>query len=482
MISIRKLLGVLCLVCCSLVGNTQTVTHQISDDGYANVPLQFGFPYYGQTFTDSWMFSNGIISFQNPEQSGLAWQNLSVQPFSQQMGSAFNYSIYPLWTDLINLRGSFTTQGTQEYQRYNWIGISPYADSSRINTFSVELKPTGEIATTYSAVSVNYGFTGQTGNTILGEYTQEVASWSPISSLSNWQSFGEAVDVCSTNPLASVSCPGYAQAYLQEQCSVSPLYSTECSGYAQAYLQEQCTANPLYSTQCPGYGAAFALRMLSTQPDTVTSLPEPEQQTQSEPEQQPEAQQQQSTVSELTISTGSANSARPQGRSVVNARAVAQAAALAATQLAEAVASDSVAGSEQVLQQSVSLSAVSLQTPEATQESKLSQDLATQAETFAQLAESQEPKSQQSVKPNRTASLSGGPDPLALAVQPLGFGDYLVQQLQDVQFYTITEAYKNQRTVDNQRLLRGLTGGSDMRHQQLVDAQYNQGVLNVTKP
>lgn len=481
MISIRKLLGVLCLVCYSLLGNTQNITHQISDDGYANVPLQFGFPYYGQTFTDSWMFSNGIITFQNPEQSGLAWQNLSVQPFSQQMGSAFNYSIYPLWTDLINLRGSFTTQGTQEYQRYNWIGISPYADSSRINTFSVELKPTGEIYTNYSAVSVNYGFTGQTGNTSRGEYTQEVASPGPLNNLSNWQGFGQVVDVCGTNPLSSVTCPGYAQAYLQQQCSISELYSFECPGYAQAYLQEQCSASALYSTQCPGYGAAFALRMLAIQPETVTTITQPEQQSQAEPEQQTEAQQQ-SVVSESVAVVSSVDRSRPQTRSVVNARAVAQAAALAATQIAEAVALDSVVGSEQSVQQSVRLASINTLPTEVSQEKKLSQDLTAQAEIFAQLAESQEAKSQLNVRATRSASLSGGPDPRALATQPLGFSDYLTQQLQDAKFYIITEAYKNQRTVDNQRLLRGLTGGSDMRHQQLVDTQYNQGIQNVTKP
>jgi hypothetical protein len=33
----------------------------------------------------------------------------------------------------------------------------------------------------------------------------------------------------------------------------------------------------------------------------------------------------------------------------------------------------------------------------------------------------------------------------------------------------------NQRTVDNERVLRGLTRGSDSLHQQMVDQQYKLG-------
>jgi len=62
---------------------------------------------------------------------------------------------------------------------------------------------------------------------------------------------------CSSNPLYAVSCPGYQQAYYTQQCSINPLYDSGCPGYQQAYFNQQCNANPLYNNQCPGYAQAY---------------------------------------------------------------------------------------------------------------------------------------------------------------------------------------------------------------------------------
>jgi hypothetical protein len=67
--------------------------------------------------------------------------------------------------------------------------------------------------------------------------------------------------------------------------------------------------------------------------------------------------------------------------------------------------------------------------------------------------------------------LAGKVDIAAIASVPAGFGAYSFV-LRDSTFYEIKEVYKNQRTVDNERVLRGLTRGSDSLHQQMVDQQY----------
>ena len=41
-----------------------------------------------------------------------------------------------------------------------------------------------------------------------------------------------------------------------------------------------------------------------------------------------------------------------------------------------------------------------------------------------------------------------------------------------ITFYKSEPIYKDQRTIDNARVFRGLTGGSDARHQEMVDQQY----------
>jgi hypothetical protein len=70
--------------------------------------------------------------------------------------------------------------------------------------------------------------------------------------------------------------------------------------------------------------------------------------------------------------------------------------------------------------------------------------------------------------------LAGGVDIASMATIPAGFNSYSFV-LRDSAFYEPKEVYKNQRTVDNERVLRGLTRGSDSLHQQMVDSQYKLG-------
>jgi hypothetical protein len=76
------------------------------------------------------------------------------------------------------------------------------------------------------------------------------------------------------------------------------------------------------------------------------------------------------------------------------------------------------------------------------------------------------------VQPN---DLAGGVDVAAMAQIPKGYEAYSLVVLRDAPFYKPEAIYKNNRTVDNARLLRGLTGGSDVKHQQMVDSQYKLG-------
>jgi hypothetical protein len=59
----------------------------------------------------------------------------------------------------------------------------------------------------------------------------------------------------------------------------------------------------------------------------------------------------------------------------------------------------------------------------------------------------------------------------SIAKQPVGYAQYF-GSMPDVAFYAPREIYRNQRTVDNARVLRGLTGGSDRLHQEMVNQQY----------
>ena len=71
--------------------------------------------------------------------------------------------------------------------------------------------------------------------------------------------------------------------------------------------------------------------------------------------------------------------------------------------------------------------------------------------------------------------LAGGVDIAAMALVPKGYEVYSIVTLRDVPFYKPEAIYKDNKTVDNARVLRGLTGGSDAKHQEMVNQQYKLG-------
>jgi hypothetical protein len=61
----------------------------------------------------------------------------------------------------------------------------------------------------------------------------------------------------------------------------------------------------------------------------------------------------------------------------------------------------------------------------------------------------------------------------SIAKQPANYAHYF-GVIPDVAFYAPKEVYKNQKTVDNVRTLRGLQGGSERLHQEMVNSQYKE--------
>lgn len=73
------------------------------------------------------------------------------------------------------------------------------------------------------------------------------------------------------------------------------------------------------------------------------------------------------------------------------------------------------------------------------------------------------------VQPN---SAAGGRDITVIATAPPGFDAYTTGTVPDGAFYAPREIYRNQRTVDNARAQRALSGGSDRLHREMIDRQY----------
>lgn len=282
----KKYLLSLLFLCSVVYGQAPTITTPtFTDDSYVHVPLQFGFPFYNRVFTNSWMHSNGIVSFFDPAaplpgspSNPAAWAyccaGVDLVSSNPQLGPQFNYMISALWTDLYPVAtSSFRTEGTSTYQRYFWNNIPEISNFNNFNSFSIEIRPSGYIGASYSLLGVaNQDVTaGITGDVTLGEMQKfYFGRGIPGQSLQDW-SVNSTGNACSTNPLSSPTCPGYAAAYLTQQCSISALYDPACPGYQQAYANQQCSANPLSSTSCPGYSRAYALQNLLATPSSSTT-------------------------------------------------------------------------------------------------------------------------------------------------------------------------------------------------------------------
>lgn len=88
-----------------------------------------------------------------------------------------------------------------------------------------------------------------------------------------------------------------------------------------------------------------------------------------------------------------------------------------------------------------------------------------------QVQQAQQDQPQQSRNRDTTPNdLAVGVNLAQMATQPQGYANYTNFALKDASFYEIKEVYKNQKVVDNIRVLRGL--GSDQKHQDLVNLQY----------
>ena len=256
----------------NLNGTPPIIQQNISDDGFTVVPLQFGFPFYGKTFTHSVMYDNGVVGFFdpvanlgcNPATQWCGGQNWpSVNP-STSTGPAFNYMIAPLFADLApNSQTRYLTQGDNTFQRYMWENIHEYySGGSRLNTFGLEIFPSGDANTYYQNVNMMSSniFIGSIGNASQGEWDKKAyyPANTVVNHVDDWSIIGSGpIDPCLTNPLSSISCSGYSTAYMTQQCTINPLYDSSCPGYPQAYYNQQCTLSALYDSGCPGYNEAY---------------------------------------------------------------------------------------------------------------------------------------------------------------------------------------------------------------------------------
>lgn len=254
--------GVNALPLADIRSNPNATNITMGDDQTTNVPLGFNFPYFGRTFSNSWMSSNGFVTFQDPYVSGLWDGCCGGVNLTTTRDPRYNYTIFGVHSDLYAAPGVGSNWYLRETNAmtYGWYNVSQCCSSQGGNSFEIKVNSAGVVDTRIAGAMVNWNTvtSGMTGDLSQGQYYQfyHGQGWTINTTTGgvSWGALqGTGVDQCTTNPLSSPSCPGYFSA----QCTVSALYNPSCPGYASAYFTQQCTANPLFDPNCPGYAAAY---------------------------------------------------------------------------------------------------------------------------------------------------------------------------------------------------------------------------------
>ena len=255
-----------------LTGQSGTTNLNSGDDQVSSAfNLGFTFDFYGESFTQGRMATNGCLHFKT---TGSYCNDYTPDPLTGQ----HTYTLYPFWTDLIRDNNSkMLAKSFSDKTVFGWYNLREYNRSNTDNSFEVILWTNDTFEYRYGALNIikHDVLIGEVGSGTSQSYTYLYhdecnigttnssscvnSDWNNTSSnttLENGGSLygvgtGNAVD-CS-NPLNNESCSGYAAAYLTQQCNLDSLYSQSCPYYWEAYDDQQCDEDPQYAPFCAGY-------------------------------------------------------------------------------------------------------------------------------------------------------------------------------------------------------------------------------------
>ncbi len=197
----------------------------LGDDQMSGMkPLGFDFEFYGSTFDDVNISMNGFFTFQN---------NFSVSRSRNYLSevipaTSFNYTVYPLWTDLINngtqnpyIKTFGNTSDTDQYFVIGWYDAREYNNSNKNSFEAILYETTNVIEFRYDKINVsNHDITiGLQGNNEAVTYLRyEDTNSTTYSETDNFSlTTAEVVDESFSN--------------LSSECLVDSDYSELCDVY-----------------------------------------------------------------------------------------------------------------------------------------------------------------------------------------------------------------------------------------------------------
>ena len=489
MTSIRKLASALCLATfCSFSnaqqidstgnlinnGNWSGATYGVDPNDCCSSVSGSGALY--DTSTNTIMFSYGIDTLVQTIglQQALGGTGVQVHGYNY----SFDYRLMPnsgLHTDNLTASIWLTTSSGFNTEATHLFLSGQVA--SGVNDQWNSISGTRNFESPYTdPQSVTMRLEGRDGGFWAGYYGPEVKNIS--------LSVNYAFDPCSSDPLYSSSCPGYLEAYMANLFALLGWSSTPEPETEMASIDYSLPTTTLSATPEETAAGEVKVDAGGIEVSTTGELSVPDGIPEEVREKKPldmnlimsivrEATDETATMSIVnqSIQDSMAEDANPDF-SMTN-ETLASIARQTETSIEQSVLEN------QELNQSLSGNPNTFMFNEqnvSNEETNLTQDITQSQSTNQppiQVTNEDKKETTQTVKRNIQDNEAAGEVSIdSLAQTPIDFNAYLNQQLKDMAFYAPKEIYKGQKNVDNARLLRGLTGGSDRLHQQMIDQQY----------
>jgi type IV secretory pathway VirB10-like protein len=264
------------------------------------------------------------------------------------------------------------------------------------------------------------------------------------------------------------------------------LYATDCPGYAQAYLNQQCLRDSLYSTQCEGYKTAYAIKYLVGLDSAVTtsvnaSLTNTVETQRNDPTNVTGTVDAYSTAtgttstSSTTAATTSATSVSPVAV-ISTVKPTAPAPVTATVAQAEPKKDEK---KEEAKKDNASPNAGPSNDTKPNDQPKSNREALQERRREAAQKEAVAKGKDLANEMGKAADMESQKAVQNVVIQAMGFtpgfDTYNKAMLPDSRFYKPYTVYGGQVNVDNRNVSRRLMGGSDILHQDMVDSQYKLG-------
>ena len=224
--------------------NESSVTNLSSGDDQTSAmfSIGFNFSFYGETFTQARMATNGCLHF-------LA-NDTTCNDYTPDPLPYATYTMYPFWTDLIG--GTMKAKTYNDKTVFGWYDKKEYNRTSS-NSFEVILYPNSSFEYRYGELDVNshdvlIGHQGDALETYQYLFHDECSTGSTnVSGVcvnTDWNniSFNSTLENGGSLYSDQVVSGGYV-----DPCIDNPLYSNMCVGYWEAYDDQQCDDDPQYA-------------------------------------------------------------------------------------------------------------------------------------------------------------------------------------------------------------------------------------------